>query len=294
MQEFMKQLIGRHKVLFISGIILICIILYAIWLYYENNIINVTKYEVSCSRLPKEFDDFRVAQISDFHNTVLGDDNDILIEDVKEAAPDIIVLTGDYIDSRKTDLDICESLAERLAAIAPTYYVTGNHESRIPSELNDLMGVFEKYGITVLRNDSRLIERGEDKIRICGIDDPDFIDPEKNSDELSGEILGRIKAVKGDDGIYTILLSHRPEIFDTYCDSGVELVFSGHAHGGQVRLPFIGPLYAPREGFFSKYAEGMHTKENTTMIVSRGLGQSIMPFRVNNSPELVVATLHCK
>ncbi len=294
MNKFIKNIVMPHKILFIIlTVIFISIILYGIWLYHENNIINVTHYDISDKKLPKNFNKFKIAQISDFHNTTLGNDNDILIEDIKREKPDIIVITGDYIDYYHTKPDISERLAERLVKIAPVYYVTGNHESRILPELNELLSFFNKIGVTVLRNNKFIIERGNDKIRICGIDDPDFSGANRPVEEYENETLEKINSLISDD-TYNILLSHRPELFDTYCKSGVNLVFSGHAHGGQFRLPIVGALYAPGQGIFPKYTENVHHSGNTNMVVSRGLGQSSIPFRINNSPELVIATLYCK
>lgn len=293
MQDFLIKLIQKHRTgIIVTAIIILLIGIYAVWLYHENHIVNVTHYDVTSSRLPKSFDGFRIAQISDFHNTMLGDNNDIILEEVKKAKPDIIVITGDFIDSRKPNLEICDRFSEQLAKIAPTYYTTGNHESRIPKEFQELLKIFEKHHIRVLRNKKRLLERGEDSIRICGIDDTDFLNPEMTQEERAEKTVKRINALEKDDGKYCILLSHRPDIFSTYVETNIDLVFSGHAHGGQFRLPFFGAFFTPDEGLFPKYAEGIHTENNTTMIVSRGLGQSVFPFRVNNSPELVIAELH--
>ncbi len=293
MKKFIHSVIIPHKIFFIiSVIIFIAVILYGIWLYHENNIINVTEYDISDKNLPESFDGFRIAQISDFHNTTLGNDNDILIDDIKKENPDMIIITGDYIDYYHTHRDISERLTTRLTEIAPVYYVTGNHESRMPDELEKLTEYFESVGVQILRNDEIIIERNNDKIRICGIDDPDFTGTDRELEEYGYEALEKINSLKTDD-TYTILLSHRPEIFDIYCKSGVNLVFSGHAHGGQFRLPIIGAVFAPGQGIFPKYTQGVHQSENTTMIVSRGLGQSSIPFRINNSPELVIADLHC-
>ena len=293
MEKFMYNVVIPHKILFIiSVIIFIAVILYGIWLYHENNIINVTEYDISDKNLPESFDGFRIAQISDFHNTTLGNDNDILTDDIKKENPDMIIITGDYIDCYHTHRDISERLTKRLIKIAPVYYVTGNHESRMPDELEKLTEYFESVGVRILRNDEIIIERSNDKIRICGIDDPDFTGTDRELQEYGYEALEKINSLKTDD-TYTILLSHRPEIFDIYCKSGVNLVFSGHAHGGQFRLPIIGAVFAPGQGIFPKYTQGVHQNGNTTMIVSRGLGQSSIPFRINNSPELVIADLHC-
>ena len=136
--------ISGHKKLFIIVLIALILIGYFIWLIYENSILNITTYDVSSKDLPKEFEGFKIAQISDFHNTQLGEDNDVIIDKLKEEKPDIIVITGDYIDCRNPDLDCAERLTKRLVGIAPTYYCTGNHESRLPSELKLLEESFEK------------------------------------------------------------------------------------------------------------------------------------------------------
>ena len=284
--------ISGHKKLFIIVLIALILIGYFIWLIYENSILNITTYDVSSKDLAKEFEGFKIAQISDFHNTQLGEDNDVIIDKLKEEKPDIIVITGDYIDCRNPDLDCAERLTKRLVGIAPTYYCTGNHESRLPSELKLLEESFEKNGVKVLRNKKQLIKKGSSSIRICGIDDPDFFGINMPQEDVEAKLIKRINALEKDDGKYCILLSHRPELFELYCKTGINLVMTGHAHGGQIRLPFIGPLFSPSEGLFPKYAEGVHTNQITTMIVSRGLGQSQFPLRVNNSPELVFVTLH--
>jgi len=173
--------------------------------------------------------------------------------------------------------------------IAPVYYVTGNHEARI-SEYGKLKTALEITGVTVLENERTVLEKDGDTITLLGIDDPSF-----TADYLTGDSAAVVKNTLDDlvtEGVgYTVLLSHRPELFDVYAESGVNLVFSGHAHGGQIRLPFIGGLAAPNQGLFPKYDAGLFTEGDTNMVVSRGLGNSLFPFRVNNRPEIVVVQL---
>ena len=271
-------------------ILAVALIFAAVWIYFENKRIDITTYDICSEKLPESFDGFTIVQISDFHNNVFGNNNDILIENIKAEHPDIIVLTGDYIDSRHTHVDISVSLTEQLVRIAPTYYITGNHESRISDALEELTENFNRLGVHILRNAAEEISYKGDTIQIIGIDDPDFIDPEKNAAENS-EAMKQIICELNDSNRYTLLLSHRPEIFDTYLATNVDLVLSGHAHGGQFRLPFFGAFYAPGEGLFPRHAEGMQTEGSMTMVVSRGLGQSVIPFRINNSPELVTVKL---
>lgn len=267
----------------------ICLILIAIWIVRGNNQIKLTEYIITSTKVPESFTCFEIAQVSDLHNAELGEENSKLLELLSEVEPHIIVLTGDLIDSRHTDIEIALDFAGKAAQIAPVYYVSGNHEARVPvyEELN--MGLTEA-GVTVLENQKVQITRNGESITLMGIQDPSF-----RTDYLFGdaESISRqaISELQNESEDFTVLLSHRPELFELYVDTGVDLVFSGHAHGGQFRLPFIGGLVAPNQGFFPKYDAGLFKKENTTMIVSRGLGNSIIPFRINNSPEIVVAEL---
>lgn len=267
----------------------ICLILIAIWIVRGNNQIKLTEYIITSTKVPESFTCFEIAQVSDLHNAELGEENSKLLELLSEVEPHIIVLTGDLIDSRHTDIEIALDFAGKAAQIAPVYYVSGNHEARVPvyEELN--MGLTEA-GVTVLENQKVQITRNGESITLMGIQDPSF-----RTDYLFGdaESISRqaISELQNESEDFTVLLSHRPELFELYVDTGVDLVFSGHAHGGQFRLPFIGGLVAPNQGFFPKYDAGLFKKENTTMIVSRGLGNSIIPFQINNSPEIVVAEL---
>ena len=207
---------------------------------------------------------------------------------LEAAQPDIIVLTGDLIDSRKTDIGVAGSLAEKAVEIAPTYFVTGNHEARIDG-YDELRNNLIAAGVTVLENEAVAIEKDGDEITLLGVNDPSF-----QTDYLIGDSASVVQsALDGlaDDEQYTILLSHRPELFETYADASVDLVFSGHAHGGQFRIPFLGGVIAPNQGFFPKYDAGLYTQGNTNMVVSRGLGNSLFPFRVNNRPELIIVEL---
>lgn len=263
-----------------------------LFVYHENHIVNMTEYSVISERLPESFENFTIAQISDFHNTILGNNNDVIIEGVKKNSPDIIVITGDLIDSRKTDVKIATELLENLVKICPVYYVTGNHEKRIPIDYYHLEIEMKRLGVHILRNQSEYIIHQNETIQIIGIDDTSYISD--TGDHIPDEEIISLIDNLNDRESYSILLSHRPKYFEAYCQTGVDLVFSGHEHGGQFRIPLIGGVYAPDEGLFPKYSEGMAQKGDTSMITSRGLGQSVFPFRLNNSPELVIAKLHQK
>ena len=269
--------------------IAISLVVISAYILLGNTNLEITEYYVSSSKIPDPFDGFEIAQISDLHNAEFGDKNKDLLVLLSQIKPDGIVLTGDLIDSRHTDMDIALDFAGKAVQIAPVYYVTGNHEARVP-EYEQLKTGLTDLGVTVLENQKVPITKDGESITLMGIQDPSF-----RTDYLFGdaESVSRqaITSLQNESDVYTVLLSHRPELFDLYVDTGIDLVFSGHAHGGQFRLPFVGGLVAPNQGFFPKYDAGQFVEKNTTMIVSRGVGNSIIPFRINNPPEIVVVEL---
>ena len=277
---------NKKTVLTVSALFILCL---GIWTLWGNIALEVNEYEIVSDRIPEAFAGFRIAQVSDLHNKDFGEGYGQLLTLLSQINPDIIVVTGDLIDSRQTDLDIALEFAWQAGKIARVYYVSGNHEARVP-EYEDLKIGLVKAGVVILENQKVQITREGESITIMGIDDPSF-----QEDYLFGdsESVARqaITDLQNESDGYTILLSHRPELFDLYVDTGMDLVFSGHAHGGQFRLPFVGGLVAPNQGFFPKYDAGQFTEENTTMIVSRGVGNSIIHIRFNNRPEIIVATL---
>ena len=277
---------NKKTVLIVSVLAILCL---GIWTLWGNIALEVNEYEIVSDRIPEAFTGFRIAQVSDLHNKDFGEGYGQLLTLLSEINPDIIVVTGDLIDSRQTDLDVALEFAWQAGKIARVYYVSGNHEARVP-EYEDLKTGLVKAGVVILENQKVQITREGESITLMGIDDPSFLE-----DYLFGdsETVARqaIEDLQNESDGYTILLSHRPELFDLYVDTGMDLVFSGHAHGGQFRLPLVGGLVAPNQGFFPKYDAGQFNEENTTMIVSRGVGNSIIPIRFNNRPEIVLVTL---
>lgn len=267
----------------VFGVILILIAALIAWAAIDSRNIDVTRFTVSGA--PEAFSGFKIAQISDLHNAEFGTDNQKLIDILKSEAPDAIVITGDLIDARRTNTEIAESFARRCMEIADCYYVPGNHEARLGGTYDAFESALIADGVNVLRNGSVRIRKGMDAIRIVGVDDPAFA---KASDAKTN-LDAALEALSSDD--FTILLAHRPELIDEYSKWGIDLVLSGHAHGGQIRLPGIGGLYAPGQGFFPKYTSGNYTVGDTEMIVSRGIGNSAFPLRVNDRPEVVIVTL---
>jgi|LSQX01.1.fsa_nt_gb predicted MPP superfamily phosphohydrolase len=280
----MKKLTTFQKA--ISALLLIAVISWIVW---GNTALQLNTYTILSDRLPKAFNGYRIAHISDLHNAEMGKDNGNLLAMLKEAEPDIIAITGDFIDSRNTDIEIALQFAEKAAHIAPCYYVTGNHEAIVP-EYDEFRSGLTKLGIVVLEDERIDLEMNDETITLIGVNDPSFkFDDFFDDAELVMKNQLR-ELVKKDDG-FTLLLSHRPELFDLYVDSGIDLVLSGHTHGGQFRLPFVGALVAPNQGLFPKYDAGLYSAESTNMIVSRGIGNSIIPFRINNRPEVILIEL---
>ena len=278
----------KKKFIVLAAIVAILILL-IIWIAYGNTDLEIYKYNVKSEDIPSEFDNFRIVQISDLHNAEFGENNEKLLLMLKQADADIIAITGDMIDSRNTDIDVAISFAQKAVNIAPVYYVNGNHESRVLGEYEKLKQGLTDAGVTILENSSADITIGDEAITLIGINDPtfrmDIVD-----DTMEQNIAHQLVNVIPDNDNYKVLLAHRPEYFDVYAGN-VDLILSGHAHGGQFRIPFIGGLVAPGQGFFPEYYEGSHIKENTEMIVSRGRGNSIILFRINNKPEIIVAEL---
>jgi predicted MPP superfamily phosphohydrolase len=284
------------------GVIAVCVaavlVLGTGWLIWDNNRLVTTEYEVDSPRLPSAFDGLRIAQLSDVHSRDFGHGNRRLVAAVKAADPDLIAITGDLITDDE-DQQVVLDLAAHLQKIAPVYYVTGNHEGRSPRR-DGLEDGLRERGVDVLDGRTDTVRRDGQELVVAGVDDPrvdrsgpgggrgsrtDAQQATLMRDRLAG--LGYPSV----DAPFTVLLSHRPELLDEYARAGVDVALTGHAHGGQVRIPGIGGLYAPNQGMFPKLTAGVHREGNTQMVISRGLGNSSPVPRVNDPTELVVVTL---
>ncbi len=255
-----------------------------IWIVWSNISVKTTGYTIENNRIPDSFSGFRIAQVSDLHNAEFGTNNSRLLSKLEKAEPDVIVITGDLIDSSHTDIQIAVDFCKKAIQIAPVYYSSGNHEAW-SEEYPRLLQELTNAGVTILQDQSVLLGKNSQQIQLIGINDQEF--QKDYTSQTTAEVIK--SCVKTKD--YTVLLSHRPEFFSAYIHSGVDLVFSGHAHGGQFRIPLIGGIYAPYQGFFPEYDSGIYTEESTTMVVSRGLGNSIKIPRINNRPEIVIVEL---
>ena len=262
-------------------ILIITVVLF-LWLLWGNKTVELNNITISSKDLPSAFSGYKIAQISDLHNAQFGNENAMLIRLLKEASPDIIVITGDIVDSTHTDIDTAIAFVRDIVEIAPCYYVTGNHEAWLGSDYNELENALIDAGVIVLHDEAVTLEKEGQIIQMIGVDDPDF--SYIAADKIISAKLEHINITQE----FTIMLSHRPELFDSYVENEIDLVLSGHAHGGQVRIPLIGGLIAPNQGLFPKYDAGVYSEGNTTMVVSRGIGNSVIPIRINNRPEIVL------
>lgn len=263
--------------------VLLLLAAFTVWVLWANTALQRTDYTVASERLPQEFDGFVIAQVADLHNAEYDQGNQKLLSMLKDAKPDIIVLTGDTIDAQTPNVPIVLDFLKNAMQIAPCYFVTGNHECALNRmEYYEIEAQIREIGVKILRAEAVKLERGDASITLLGVDDENFEGVLHSSAQL--------RELAGTDG-YTILLSHRPEYFWRYAEAQIDLTFSGHAHGGQARLPLIGGLYAPGQGVLPEYDCGVYTYQNSSMVVSRGIGQSSFPLRFNNRPELVIVTL---
>ena len=248
--------------------------------------LEISRYEVASSKLSESFDGFTIVQLSDLHGAQFGEDGTELVDKVRELAPDIIALTGDFVTD-EGDLEAEEKLAPRLTEICPVYFVSGNHAfgSGLAAEVRNSM---ESAGVKYLSNEYLTISRGEDHILLGGVEDPNAY-----ADMLTPEELAQ-KMNEASPSAFKILLGHRNYWMEKYPELPVDLVLCGHAHGGLVRIPGVGGLIGTDRHLFPDFVDGEFNNGNYTMIVSRGLGNSVPLPRIFNRPEIVCVTLRAE
>ena len=252
--------------------------------WWQNNGLTVSRYEYAAEKVGRELDGFTIVQISDLHNHRFGPGQSRLIEAAAGLEPDLIVITGDIVDCHRTDLAPALELVRGLAGLAPVYYVTGNHEWVLSAAVREeLLAGLEAAGAAVLENRTAQISAGEGGFTLIGLSDRNLTD---------GTLANLMDGIP--EGTLTVLLAHEPQHWDRYAAAGADLVFSGHAHGGQVRLPLVGGLFAPGQGVLPELTEGVHTAGEAALAVSRGLGNSIFPLRLFNRPEVVAVMLRAQ
>jgi uncharacterized protein len=259
------------------------------FLYYQNNAITTTHIHIASKKIPRSFSEYVIVQLSDLHSKSFGDNQKNLVRKVKKQNPNIIVFTGDLIDQKKYDKKAGLTLMEELLKLAPVYYVNGNHEWW-SGKYSELKASLKTLGVTLLDNKYKKIKKGQDSIHIIGINDPANVAEADEKKIVREELDTVLQHIEKQDN-FQILLSHRPEMFHLYSEYTIDLILAGHAHGGQIRIPFVGGIVAPNQGILPKYTAGKYTIKNSTMIVNRGLGNSIIPQRIFNKPEIIVLKL---
>lgn len=267
-------------------------------MWFQNNHLTVNTYEFSVgsetgSGAEKETikinttrdDSFSLVHLTDLHNKSFGDNNEKLLGKIKNIDPDLVVITGDIIDSHRAGSDQALNLIKGLKEVAPVYFVSGNHEKWC-GYYSVLKAQLRSAGAIILDNETVLFENQVGrKILLAGINDPDF----SSKEEWQADLKSLSEQA---ENYFSVLLSHRPERFDDYAASGFDLSLVGHAHGGQWRLPLSGGLVAPDQGLLPEYDSGQYQKVTSTMLVSRGLGNSIMPLRLFNLPEIIAVQIN--
>ncbi len=265
-------------------IALLIVIAVAVFIYWQNGAVGITKVSIKNHKIPRNFNGYKILQISDFHNSSNWKK---ILKKVKSCDADIAVFTGDIIDRRDYKLDIALDFVKNIDI--PCYFVSGNHEAWL-GDYENIITQLEKLGVIIMDDKNLYLQKGESHINLIGIKDPGFLYG-KFSKETPTQSVDEFLPTALQKDTFNLVLSHRPEIFPCYCKHKADYVMTGHAHGGQFRFPVIGGLYAPGQGIFPKYHAGIYQNEQSTMYLSRGVGKSKFPFRLFNPPELVLFSL---
>lgn len=271
-------------------LVAVFLIVNVVGLIYGNFYVEAQQIHIFNDKIPESFHNYLIAHISDYHNRPSDLVDKQILDSLKAEQPDIIVITGDIIDSKKPDVDVALEFSRKLCEIAPVYYVAGNHESNVwradEKEYNRLIEGLTAYGVIVLHNKTVKIDNDAgDYFYLHGIDDPYFYGGYE-------QVYQRTELLCNDLGIdtdeFNVLLAHHPEPMSVYYKCNLDLVFSGHAHGGQITL-FGKAIMAPDQVYFPPYDEGLYKLVDTQMVLSRGIGYSMFPLRVFCNPHLIYA-----
>ena len=281
-----------YKIIFIFIGIFILMYLY---IKYNVNTLEVTKYVVENKKVPKEFDGYNIVQISDLHSKLFGENNKKLIQKIKSLNPDIVVVTGDLIDGENNNYNVALDFMKEISKLYRVYYIIGNHEQKslikkYKDEYKDYFNKLHQIDLVNLDNNKVEIVKGDSNINLYGLTVPyscyKYLFDNQETTSIDIDFLEE-KLGKVDREQFNILLAHTPFYFDEYEKWGADLTLCGHVHGGIVRLPLVGGLLSPDRKFFPKYDLGEYIKNKSTMIVSKGLGGSKVLIRVNCKPEIV-------
>lgn len=271
---------NKKRIIFVVSMA-IMVSIGSIYVYKGSKTIDVTTYQVESSKITSEI---RVALLTDLHSTEIDEGNKNLIQSIKDCKPDIICYSGDMINWSDTNYEVTLNLTRELVKIAPVYYGLGNHEYYKYVEKNrDFIDMFQKAGAIMLNNTYETVEINGNIIDIgCVCEAPE------QYEKYKPDIVDRMEQSEH----FKLLLAHAPELYmGTLNEKDIDLSLAGHAHGGQIRIPYIGGLYTPDQGFLPELTAGMYEYDKTTLIISRGLGDHTFVPRINNNPELVIINI---
>lgn len=271
----------RHGCLtrLVTTVVVLAVLVGFFW-WQQNGLSSET---ISVPSAPDGFAGYRIAVISDLHGKEFGEGNEKLLDYVRDLEPDCIAVVGDLLHEEE-QLAMVPAVARGLAAVAPTYYVTGNHEwaAGVAPELEELL---TSYGVHVLSNEYVMLEQGGDRIALLGAEDPNGYADQPTVAQL----LDQVRAEQG--AVYTILLSHRNNHYEQYAAAGIDLTLAGHAHGGLICLPGTDGLIGPKRELWPAYTAGLYDLDYGQMVVSRGLGNQFPCFRLFNRPDVPLVVL---
>lgn len=279
----------------------IVLILFIIYIIYENHVFKVTRYHIESKKLKGLKEEINIVVLADLHNHVYGKQNEKLIKAIEEEAPDIILIAGDMIVAKpRESMEVSIDLIQQLAKKYPIYYGMGNHEYRMKIYPEQYLGMYETYlkeiqhdNVKILDNKSVRITIKGTTLNIHGLEiEKEYykrFQKAKLADDYLNALLGNPNKEE-----YNILLAHNPEYFEAYAKWGADMTLAGHIHGGLIRLPYLGGLASPQVEFFPKYDGGQFYEGERTMILSRGLGTHTINIRVNNRAELISIRLSQK
>lgn len=281
----------------ISILVVVCVVVICVISYIENRKLVVTDYEIRDRKIPPAFDGYRIVQLSDLHNACFGRNNEVLLEKVRQCQPDVIFVTGDMIVGKPgQDVLFAADTMNALCEIAPVYFSMGNHELRASIYTDTYGDMWTQFynrlrpEIHVLLDQTEIIRKNEDGIYVHGLNLTPELYRRMVRTPMEAHYLEGIFGVC-DTEQYHIFLAHNPDYFEEYAAWGADLTFSGHVHGGMIRIPLLGGALSPMIHFFPKYDKGIFEHNGHYMILSGGLGNHTFKFRVNNLPEIIVTTL---
>ena len=269
------------------------LLLLSVTIFVSTSVVTITEYKLSYDNLPKEFDGFKILQLSDLHSADFGNNNEILIKKIDSVKPDIVVFTGDMINRDDINFDVFFDFCKEISKKYKIYYIYGNHEMDLnANNAKILYDEMVKNNIKIINNKKITIKKGKSKINLYGLKYATkyYGKKDENSKYVLSEedIVDYIKEANKDE--FNIMLTHNPNYFDLYTNWGADLTLTGHIHGGMIRIPFIGGFFSPDRTFFPKYDSGIYEQNGKNMIVNRGIGGE-KGVRIFNNPEMVLITL---